>query len=524
MYVTRSGISPTIVAFPSGALSINQYLYFANVTGGGPFLVGDTTNFVFRLGTGNGGLYVQDSGGNNRAVIDQTGRIGLTHGGLGGTTGSQIMALRSFQTDGNNDAMEFLWNRNGPTTGWGNVDFIIRRNVDNTNAQTAIFFTGTPGGPVFTVTNQGAWRYSIDITNQAWILPASGGSYYWYSYASANIMQLTNAGVLTVAGNISTTQTVTGASVVATSGLIFNDRTAGTTWQWYGTGNIARLYNAGDKLSIDTAGNLIASGQITASGTLLVTSTGGSGQLRMAPNASATGYGSFWRNDSATTYLLLTNNNDAFGSWNGLRPFAVDNASGNVSMSHQVTIGGPLVCNQMLTMSNNYPVYGKDTSGTAHAMMNMNTDNNIWVGDGNRWLVINGGGTGIIPAASNANYCGSSSNYWYAVWTGSGGYQTGSDRRLKTDIEDLPDCLDLVRRLAPQRFRWRDGPDTSRTHYGFVAQDVGKALGDDFGGYTPAEPDNARSIAGLNYNELTAVLWKACQELAARVATLEAKA
>jgi hypothetical protein len=110
------------------------------------------------------------------------------------------------------------------------------------------------------------------------------------------------------------------------------------------------------------------------------------------------------------------------------------------------------------------------------------------------------------------------------VWTGSGGYQTGSDRRLKTDIEDLPDCLDLVRRLAPQRFRWRDGPDTSRTHYGFVAQDVGKALGDDFGGYTPAEPDNARSIAGLNYNELTAVLWKACQELAARVATLEAKA
>jgi hypothetical protein len=93
---------------------------------------------------------------------------------------------------------------------------------------------------------------------------------------------------------------------------------------------------------------------------------------------------------------------------------------------------------------------------------------------------------------------------------------------MKTDIEDLPDCLDLVREIAPQRFRWKDGPDTTRTHWGFIAQDVGEVMGEDFAGYTPADPDEPESIAALNYNQLVAVLWKACQELLTRVEQLEA--
>jgi hypothetical protein len=94
---------------------------------------------------------------------------------------------------------------------------------------------------------------------------------------------------------------------------------------------------------------------------------------------------------------------------------------------------------------------------------------------------------------------------------------------MKIGIEDLPDCLDLVCQVTPQRFRWRNGPDTLRTHWGFIAQDVGEVLGEDFGGYTPSDPANPRSIAGLAYNELVAVLWKACQEMKARIEALEAR-
>ncbi|WP_058773316.1 phage tail protein [Pseudomonas rhizoryzae] len=44
-------------------------------------------------------------------------------------------------------------------------------------------------------------------------------------------------------------------------------------------------------------------------------------------------YGSFWRNDGTALYLLLTAKGDAYGTWNDLRPFAVNLATGRVAMS-----------------------------------------------------------------------------------------------------------------------------------------------------------------------------------------------
>ena len=45
------------------------------------------------------------------------------------------------------------------------------------------------------------------------------------------------------------------------------------------------------------------------------------------------GYTSMLRNDGINTYLLLTNNNDINGSFNALRPFWVNNATGNISFA-----------------------------------------------------------------------------------------------------------------------------------------------------------------------------------------------
>ncbi|EQB7504558.1 hypothetical protein ACYTOQ_004356 [Escherichia coli] len=44
-------------------------------------------------------------------------------------------------------------------------------------------------------------------------------------------------------------------------------------------------------------------------------------------------YGVIWRNDGADTYLLMTDKGDQYGSWNGLRPFAVNNATGEVTIN-----------------------------------------------------------------------------------------------------------------------------------------------------------------------------------------------
>ena len=73
--------------------------------------------------------------------------------------------------------------------------------------------------------------------------------------------------------------------------------------------------------------------------------TGGGASYRMSPNADTTGIGSFWYTDPSTMYLLLTANNDAWGSFNGLRPLAVDLATGVMTLGHRVTM------NQGLTIT-----------------------------------------------------------------------------------------------------------------------------------------------------------------------------
>jgi hypothetical protein len=136
-------------------------------------------------------------------------------------------------------------------------------------------------------------------------------------------------------------------------------------------------------------------------------------------------------------------------------------------------------------------------------------------------IAFNGGLTGhaVAPAADNTYVCGFSGSAWSNVY--SWYFGTSSDARHKADIEALPDCLGILAALDPKRFRLTNTPDDDPhrddTHWGFIAQEVGEAMrGHAFGGHRIE--DGGQTIA---YNELTAVLWKACQELAAKVAELQ---
>ena len=78
---------------------------------------------------------------------------------------------------------------------------------------------------------------------------------------------------------------------------------------------------------LDVSGNARVSGEVISTSANNFRSIQGS-------------YGSFWRNDGATLYLLLTNSGDQYGSWNSLRPFQVDLGSGNVSIAPNLTVSG----------------------------------------------------------------------------------------------------------------------------------------------------------------------------------------
>ncbi|RAP72817.1 putative phage tail fiber protein [Candidatus Erwinia dacicola] len=44
-------------------------------------------------------------------------------------------------------------------------------------------------------------------------------------------------------------------------------------------------------------------------------------------------YGTFWRNDGGNLFLMITNSGDQLGSYNSLRPFVVNLASGDVTIN-----------------------------------------------------------------------------------------------------------------------------------------------------------------------------------------------
>ena len=145
------------------------------------------------------------------------------------------------------------------------------------------------------------------------------------------------------------------------------------------------------------------------------------------------------------------------------------------------------------------------------------------------------GGIHISPSTDNSSYCGVQpwARSWYAVQSYI--FTTLSDRREKTDLADLPEgCLDLVRAITPQRFRWTRCPEDQRwrLHWGFIAQDVEAAMaaaGHDFSGghWDGKDPrpghEDEDHPHGLDYNNLTTVLWKAVQELAAKVEELNGR-
>lgn len=61
----------------------------------------------------------------------------------------------------------------------------------------------------------------------------------------------------------------------------------------------------------------------------------GENQIRMIGGD----YGALWRNDGVKTYLLFTAKGDQFGGWNDLRPFMIDNATGEFTIGTTLNAG-----------------------------------------------------------------------------------------------------------------------------------------------------------------------------------------
>jgi hypothetical protein len=155
----------------------------------------------------------------------------------------------------------------------------------------------------------------------------------------------------------------------------------------------------------------------------------------------------------------------------------------------------------------------------------------VGIGGNNRATYISNGATWVYQGQAPANartLIGSLANPGFGVngqqlTTNGAGTLTwliaASDRRLKTNIKNLDNGLDIINALMPVEFNWNEqgikftGQNTKK-HIGLIAQDVEKILPGAIKG---------TDIKILNYDEITASLVKAVQEQGKEIELLKEK-
>ena len=163
--------------------------------------------------------------------------------------------------------------------------------------------------------------------------------------------------------------------------------------------------------------------------------------------------------------------------------------------------------------------------------------NRIYLGTANAARLW-GTSAGWYPISDDSYDLGySSSAYRFDNVYATSGTVNTSDQRDKTDIVDIDLGLDFVKSLRPVNYRWnmRSGYEGTRTHMGFISQEVAALLGDEAtnrGVWTRNEEftgdpagtgeETFPESQGLRYHQLIAPIVKAIQELEARVVSLEA--
>ena len=126
--------------------------------------------------------------------------------------------------------------------------------------------------------------------------------------------------------------------------------TGGTSRGYVGDCNASNMYIASEngatlnfltqgalRMTIDSSGfTTLASKELRASSF----ASAAGGQIRITNGPTGTGYGLMLYNDGGGFYILLSNNGDANGSFNALRPFFIELGSGRVNMNNNFTARG----------------------------------------------------------------------------------------------------------------------------------------------------------------------------------------
>jgi hypothetical protein len=203
-----------------------------------------------------------------------------------------------------------------------------------------------------------------------------------------------------------------------------------------------------------------------------------------------------------------------------------------------------------------YGVYGAYGSGTTgYGVEGVSTSNyGVYGYSGSNWAVYGNGYVGTYGDGSYTGAWGNGKSYGlvgyggpYGVWatgTSWGGYfqgnvystgtYQGSDKKLKKNIREFTNAMDIINRLKPREYEFRQDGDFDQmklpdgNHYGLIAQEVEEVLPnlvktallerpsaktpDSLNGDLNQKAE-IKDFKALNYTELIPIVIKAIQEL-----------
>jgi hypothetical protein len=473
----------TVLTLPttSGTLIVSggaQTIEFADGTVSAPSITnsGDTNTGIYFPAADT---IAFTEGGAERMRLDSSGNLGLgvTPSAWSGVVASQVGVAS--------------------ISGSAGAEFVRV----NSNA----YYDGTNFRYIISSNNASSYRQITGI--HAWFTAPSG--------TAGNTVTFTQAMTLDASGNLgigtssptvplhvvsaSTPRIYLGSDASKFSGIVY---TAGTTYgsvairgQGNDTGTVVHVDRDNSQVRFDTSGSERM--RIASGGTLLVgTTTVASGASVQASFINANGGG--------IQFGLPTNGGGALvgNATGGILFFGYSGAQGSEGYSERARID-----------SSGNLLVGTTTTGPTNT-------NSFTMEVANKVLRVSHSGTGNTSAYVAFDYNGNRTGWIEQNSTTSVAYNTTSDYRLKTDVQQITNGLEKVLSLNPVYFNWLDGTPSE----GFIAHELQNIVPSAVsGGKDAVNEDGTIKAQGVDYSKLVATLTAAIQELNAKVTALEAQ-
>ena len=369
-------------------------------------------------------------------------------------------------------------------------------------------------------------------------IAADGAAMRFYDVTgSSEWMRLTSTGLgigtsspaykLDVNGTSNITTTASGSAGVilgyqafTAGGVGFHDTGDAYQWKWAVLGA-----SGGGGTGLNTRFSLLRTVKSISTDleTLTVDSSGNLG-LGVTPSAWSTSWKAFQIGSVAALYSQNSNtylgNNEYFNSSGDSTYLTSDYATRYLMHSSgehrwynasSGTAGAPISFTQAMSLTASGDLLvGKTSVGASNTGFQVNSIGEITVSNS---ATTNAGATQLNVYSTGA------SAYRFFVGMGGTVYATSttitaiSDQRLKENIRDLDDGLDVVMALKPRKFDWKEGKGQNiKNARGFIAQEFETVLPDMIEAWRDPAPEGEEPYKAINAN-LIPTLVKAIQEL-----------